>query len=397
MHCTRKITDNLVWVGANDRRLALFEGVYGVPEGVSYNSYLLLDDKTVLFDTSDNAVRDRFLENVTFALNGRTLDYLVLQHIEPDHSVLIADVVDKYPDVTLVVNAKSADFVAQFYEISPNVKTLIVKENDTLSTGKHTLRFFMAAMVHWPEVMVTYEETDRILFSADAFGHFGALNGSLFADEVNFDRDYMQKTRRYYCNIVGKYGAQTQALIKKIDPFIVDFICPLHGYVWRDDLPQILEPHKLWSTYQPEEQGVMIAYASVYGNTENAAEIVATRLRGLGKKVVMYDTSITHASDIVAETFRWSHLVFAATTYNNNIFVTMEDLLNDLVAHSIQNRTVALIENGSWAPASGKLMRAKLEKCKNINIVAEYSIKSALKENRLEELYAFAEKINDSF
>ncbi|MCL2015210.1 MAG: FprA family A-type flavoprotein [Defluviitaleaceae bacterium] len=396
MHCTRKITDNLVWVGANDRRLALFEGVYGVPEGVSYNSYLLLDDKTVLFDTSDNAVRDRFLENITHTLNGRKLDYLVLQHIEPDHSALISDVIEKYPDVTLVVNAKSAEFTAQFYEIG-TPKIHIVKENDTLTTGKHTLRFFMAAMVHWPEVMVTYDETSKTLFSADAFGHFGALNGSLFADEVNFAQDYLKKMRRYYCNIVGKYGAQTQALLKKMAALDIAKICPLHGFVWRKNLSQVIEPHQLWSSYEPEEKGVMIAYSSVYGNTENAAEIVACRLRENGKKVVMYDASVTHASDIVAEAFRWSHLLFAATTYNNNIFVTMEDLLNDLIAHSIQNRTVAIIENGSWAPASGKIMRSKLEKCKNINIVANFTIKSSLKADKLQELYDFADAINASF
>jgi len=394
MHLTKKITDNLLWVGANDRRLAMFEGVYSVPKGVSYNSYLLLDEKTVLFDTVDKAVQERFFENIEYGLNGRTLDYLVLQHIEPDHSAAIAAVISKYPDVTLVLNAKSADFVEQFYNVTHN--NIIVKESDTLCTGKHTLHFYMAPMVHWPEVMVTYDETSRTLFSADAFGHFGALNGAIFADEVDFNRDYLDEARRYYTNIVGKYGAQTQALLKKAAGLDIERICPLHGFVWRKNLHEIINPTDQWSKYEPEEKGVMIAYASIYGNTENAAEILSSRLRDKGIKTVMFDVSVTPPSEIIAEAFKYSHLVFASATYNMGIFVTMEAVISDLVAHNIQNRTVALIENGSWAAASGRLMRTELEKCKNITFVGDINIKSAVKPEKLDEIDALAGVIAES-
>ena len=395
MHCIKQITNDLLWVGANDRRLALFEGVYSVPGGVSYNSYLLTDEKTVLFDTVDKAVQERFLENLKEGLQSRALDYLILQHIEPDHSAVIKAVIGRYPEVTLVLNEKSAVFVEQFYEVGEAAKVHIVKEGDTLSTGRHVLHFVMAPMVHWPEVMVTYDSTDKILYSADAFGSFGALNGAIFADEVDFDRDYKDEARRYYTNIVGKYGPQVQDLLKKAAPLEIEMICPLHGFVWRKNLNKIIRPYMLWSAYEPEEQGVMIAYASVYGNTENTAEILACRLRDKGIKAVMYDVSVTPASEIVSEAFKWSHLVFASTTYNAGIFVTMEALIYDLVAHNIQNRTIALIENGSWASTSGNLMQAKLEQCKNMHILGTISIKSSLKGSQLSDIdklvYAIAD------
>ncbi|MCL2617837.1 MAG: FprA family A-type flavoprotein [Defluviitaleaceae bacterium] len=397
MYCTRKVTDDLLWVGANDRRLSMFEGVYSVPDGVSYNAYLLTDEKTVLFDTVDKAVVDRFMENIEFGLDGRKLDYLVVHHIEPDHSSAIKAIMNAYPEVTLVSNQKSADFIAQFYGYSDASRTIIVKENDTLNTGKHTLRFMMAPMVHWPEVMVTYDETDRILFSADAFGCFGALNGALFADEVDFARDYLDETRRYYTNIVGKYGAQTQALLKKAASVDIRMICPIHGFVWRKNLDEILQPHDLWSRYEPEEQGVMIAYASIYGNTENAAEILACRLRDRGVKTVMFDVSVSPASDIISAAFKWSHLVFASATYNAGIFVTMDGILQELVAHNIRNRTLALMENGTWAPTSGKLMKELFSGCKNMNLVGEVSIKSGVKESTLAEIEALADTIAASF
>lgn len=397
MHCIKQITNNLLWVGANDRRLAMFEGVYSVPDGVSYNAYLLLDEKTVLFDTVDKAVRDRFLENLEEGLKGRPLDYLVLQHIEPDHSAAIADVIARHPGVTLVMNRKSADFVSQFFNIDNNIKTKIVAEGDILTTGAHKLKFIMAPMVHWPEVMVTYDEASHMLFSADAFGSFGALNGAIFADEVDFKADYFSEARRYYTNIVGKYGPQVQALFKKTESLIIDMICPLHGFVWRKNLQEIINPYALWSAYQPEEKGVMIAYASVYGNTENAAEILASRLWDADIKAVMYDVSVTPASDIISAAFRWSHFVFASTTYNAGIFVTMEALLSDLVAHNIQNRAVALIENGSWHATSGKLMRQMLEKCKGIRFLGDVSIKSAVKPDKLAEINALAADIVKDF
>jgi len=398
MYCIKKVTDDLLWVGANDRRLALFEGVYSVPEGVSYNAFLLLDEKTVLLDTVDKAVMDSFLLNLEQGLAGRSLDYLVLQHIEPDHSAAIFAVLAIYPNVTLVLNRKSAQFVEQFYGLDDSaVKIMLVEENDTLCTGKHTLHFVMAPMVHWPEVMVTYDSTSRILFSADAFGSFGSLDGAIFADEVDFNRDFLDKARRYYTNIVGKYGEQVQALLKKASALSIDMICPLHGFVWRKKFQDIINPYISWSKYGPEEQGVMIAYASVYGNTENAAEILACRLREKGIKTEMFDVSVTPASEIVAAAFRWSHLVFASTTYNAGIFVTMEAVIYDLAAHNIQNRTVAIIENGSWAPTSGGLMREKLKQCENMRFIGEVSIKSSVKPEQIAQINALADSMAKTF
>ena len=396
MHCYRHITEDLVWVGANDRRLAMFEGVYSVPAGVSYNSYLLMDEKTVVFDTVDKAVRDRFMENVKEALGGRKLDYLIVQHMEPDHSAGICELAAKFPEMIIVCNAKTLAFLKQFhdFEIDIDARVLVVKEGDTLATGRHVLHFVMAPMVHWPEVMVTYDAIDKILFSADAFGCFGALNGAIFADEVDFSRDYMDEARRYYTNIVGKYGSQVKMLLGKASGLDIQMICPLHGFVWRRGFDELIAKYVKWSSYEPEETGVMIAYASVYGNTENAAEILACRLREKGIKVVMFDVSVTPASEIVSAAFRWSHHVFASTTYNAGIFVTMEALLHDLVSHNIQNRTVAIIENGSWAATSGGLIRQALEKCPKMNILDNIlTIKSGLKRPQLADLAAMADAI----
>ena len=358
MYCVRKVLEDLWWVGGNDRRLAMFEGVYAVPNGVSYNSYLLLDDKTVLFDTVDPSVSKVFFENVDHVLAGRKLDYLVIHHMEPDHSGTVSEVLLRHPETVIVCSDRIRAMLQQFRGgIAPQNAFHLVKEGDTFETGHHTLTFLSAPMVHWPEVMVSYDLTTRTLFSADAFGTFGAINGALFADEIDFFRDYVDEARRYYCNIVGKYGTQVQALLKKASTVQIDRICPLHGFVWRKNIGEFIDRYVHWSTYTPEEQGVMIAYASVYGGTENAAELLSVRLRERGVKTVMFDVSVTPASDIIAAAFRWSHLVFAAPTYNAGIFVTMENLLHDIVAHNLQNRTVALIENGSWAPTSGKHMR----------------------------------------
>ncbi len=393
MHCTKHITSDLTWVGANDRRLAMFEGVYSVPDGVSYNAYLLNDDQTVLFDTVDNAVGRVFFENLSHALNGRKLDYIIVQHMEPDHSGTLCELLLRYPEVTIVCNAKTKAMMEQFYgRVTQNVR--VVSEGDALETGRHKLTFVMAPMVHWPEVMVTYDLTDRILFSADAFGTFGALNGAIFADEVDFAGDYLDEARRYYCNIVGKYGNQVQALLKKAAALDIAMICPLHGFVWRKNPGDYIEKYRQWSSYEPEESGVMIAYASVYGNTENAAEILACRLRDAGVKTAMFDVSVKPASEIVAATFRYSHLVFASTTYNAGIFIRMEDALNDLAAHNIQNRIVALIENGSWAATSGKLMREILGRCKNMTILDEtVSVKSSVKDAQSVEIDALVTAI----
>ncbi|MCL2186115.1 MAG: flavin reductase [Treponema sp.] len=400
MHCIKKINDDLFWVGANDRRLAMFEGVYSVAGGVSYNSYLLKDEKTVLFDTTDKAVQHRFLENVAFALGGRKLDYLVIQHMEPDHCASLKELLNLYHDIKIVCNEKTLTFIKQFFDLNFNFDKdiIIVKENDTLNTGRHTLNFIMAPMVHWPEVMVTYDSKDKILFSADAFGTFGALNGSLFNDEVDFEKDYLDEYRRYYANIVGKYGDQVQSLLQKASALDIEMICPLHGFVWRNNFSAIISKYMVWSGYKHEEKGVMIAYASVYGNTENAAEILSCSLREKGIKTVMFDVSVTPASEIIAAAFRWSHLVFASTTYNAGIFISMEDLINDLVAHNIQNRTVAIIENGSWAAVSGSLIREKLQKCKNIKILdITLSLKSSLKEGQLPQIKAIAQAVANDF
>ncbi|NLA69799.1 MAG: FprA family A-type flavoprotein [Clostridiales bacterium] len=394
MHITRKISEDLLWVGASDRRLSLFEGVFSVPKGVSYNSYLLLDDKTVLFDTVDRAVGSQLFENLEYALNGRTLDYVVIQHMEPDHSATLLDLMLRYPDVKIICSAMALKMINNFFTIDTSDQFQVAAEGDTLDTGKHKLTFLMAPMVHWPEVMVTYDETTGALFSADAFGTFGALNGALWADEVDFDKDYMDEARRYYCNIVGKYGPQVQSLLKKIAALDVKMICPLHGFVWRKDLDKYIDKYQAWSSYTPEEKAVMIAYASVYGNTENAAEALSVKLREKNIKTVMFDVSVDPISEIVAASFRYSHLVFASSTYNSGIFIKMEDLLRDLSAHSIQNRTVTLIENGSWAPTSGKLMKKIIEDCPKMTIIGDtLSIKSSLKADQEKDLDALADEI----
>lgn len=394
MYCYRKVTDDLYWIGGNDRRLALFEGVYQIPRGVSYNSYLLMDEKTVLLDTVDKAVKGVFFENIEKVLDGRKLDYLVVHHMEPDHSEAIWEVVMRYPEVKIVCNAKIAQMMKQFFSFDVDARVVLVKEGDTFHTGKHNLVFVSAPMVHWPEVMVSYDTTDKILFSADAFGTFGALNGALFADEVDFPRNYLDEARRYYTNIVGKYGVQVQALLKKAATLDIQMICPLHGFVWRKDIGWYLDKYMHWSSYTPEEQGVVIAYASIYGNTANAADLLACRLRERGVRTEVFDVSVTPASEIIAAAFKYSHLVFAAPTYNSGVFVTMEALLMDLAEHNIQNRTVAFMENGTWAATSARQMGAMLEKCKNLTVLEQkVTIKSSLKEQQMAEIEALADAL----
>ncbi|MBC5757003.1 FprA family A-type flavoprotein [Blautia sp. BX19] len=398
MHCVKKVTDDLYWIGGSDRRLALFENVYPIPRGVSYNSYVLLDEKTVLLDTVDASISGLFFENLEYVLNGRTLDYLIVNHMEPDHCAVIGDVVRRYPDVKLVCNAKTVPMLKQFFNFPVEDRTVIVKEMDTLCTGKHTFAFVMAPMVHWPEAMVSYDTVDKILFSADGFGTFGAINGNLFADEVNFERDWLDDARRYFINIVGKYGVQVQNLLKKAATLEIKMICPLHGPVWRENLGWFIEKYDTWSSYKPENQAVMIAYASIYGNTENAAEILASKLADKGvKNIAMYDVSVTDPSVIVSESFRCSHLVFAAPSYNGGIFTKMETVLSELKAHSLQNRTVAIMENGTWAPVAGRQMREIFAGMKNIELLEEgVTIRSAVKEAQEESLEALAEKIASS-
>ncbi len=396
MYNIKTITEDLYWVGANDRRIALFESVYPVPTGVSYNSYILMDEKTVLLDTVDKSVCHQFIENVEHVLGDRTLDYMIINHMEPDHCAEIETIVRLYPEVKIVCNAKTQAMIKQFFDFEfSDEQYLLVKEGDTLNTGRHNLTFLFAPMVHWPEVMVTYDTVDKILFSADAFGTFGTVDGSIFADEVDFDHRYMDEARRYYTNIVGKYGMQVQALLKKASGVEINMICPLHGYVWRKDLGKFIDKYQKWSTYTPEIESVLIAYASVYGGTQNAAEILAGKLADEGvKDIKLYDVSVTHPSYIVSDAFKYSHIVFASTTYNNGIFVNMENLLHDIVAHNLQNRNVGIIENGSWAPVSGKLISDLVSRMKNTEIVGNtVSLKSAVKADKHQELENFAKAI----
>ena len=377
MYCTRKIDDEIIWVGADNRRLTLFEAVYSVPRGISYNSYLILDEKTALIDTADRAVTDTFIENVEYTLGERKLDYLVVQHMEPDHSATLIDVLLRHPECTVVCNKMTRDMIRAFK--GKDVNALIVKEGDVLELGKHKLTFICAPMVHWPEVMVTFDSATGTLFSADAFGTFGALNGALFADEVDFDRDYLDEARRYYTNIVGKYGMQVEKLLGKTNTLEIKRLCPLHGFVWRENIEYYVNKYLHWAGYKPEEQGVVIAYASVYGNTENAANILACRLLERGIKCVMYDVSVTEHSHIIAECFKYSHLVFASVTYNGGVFVNMENLLHDLVAHGLKGRKIALIESGSWALSAGKGMVEILSPMKDTEFIYDgLSFKSSL-------------------
>ncbi len=395
MHNPIRITSDMHWVGASDRRLALFENAIPTPGGMSYNAYLVLDEKTVLLDAVDRTVRGRLLENLAYLLAGRPLDYLVVNHVEPDHCADLDDLLLRYPDMRIVGNAKTVAMIAQFFDFNVNERAVVVAEGDSLCTGRHTFRFYMAPMVHWPEVMVTYDEADKVLYSADAFGTFGAINGNLFADAGNFEAEWLPEARRYYGNIVGKYGPQTLALLKKAAGLEIALLCPLHGPVWRENISWYVEKYKLWGAYTPEERAVMIAYASIYGGTENAADILAAKLAARGvRRIAMYDVSQTHPATIVSEAFRCSHLVFASSTYNMGIFGTMETALLDLKAHNLQNRTVAILENGSWAPAAGKLMREIIAGMKNITLLDEtLSIRSTLKAAQLPALDALAEAL----
>ena len=395
MHSTRKVKDDLIYVGGSDRRLSRFENLFPIPKGVSYNSYVLLDEKTVLFDTADESISRQYIENVVHALNGRPLDYMVVQHMEPDHCAMIDDMLRRYPEAKMVCSAKAVSMFAQFYGTDVAARALVVKEGDKLSTGEHTLHFVMAPMVHWPEVMVTYDEKDKILFSADAFGTFGALAGNIFNDEITFDTTWMNDARRYYTNIVGKYGVQVQTLLKKAASLDIEMICPLHGPIWRKDLGLLLEKYQKWSTDEPEDKTVMIAYATMYGNTENAANVLAGMLADKGvKNIAMYDVSETDVSELVAESFRCSHLVLAAPTYNSGIQPKMEAYLSDIKALNLQNRTVAVIDNGTWAATAGKQMIGTLEGMKNMTILENtISIKSALAENQLGALEALADEL----
>lgn len=398
MHCVRKVTEDLYWVGANDHRLNLFENIFPISRGVSYNSYLLLDEKTVLFDTVDWSVCRQFLENVEYLLDGRELDYLVINHMEPDHAASIEEILLRHPE-TKVISTEKAFLLMHQFNFHIEDRKIIVKEGDTQTFGKHTIAFVAAPMVHWPEAMVSFDVSNGVLFSADAFGSFGALDGKLFNDEVDFDRDWLDDARRYYTNIVGKYGPHVQALLKKAGTIDIKIICPLHGPVWRSNLGYLLDKYNRWSSYTPEEKGVLIVYASMYGNTESAANVLATKLVEKGvTKVAMYDVSNTHISELISETFKYSHIVLASVTYNLGIYPLMHNYLMDMKALNVQNRTVGIIENGSWACESGDLMYDFLDnEMKQMSILNErLTVISSLNKEKEYEVDMLVDGIVDS-
>ena len=389
MQNTRKVTDDIVWVGCNDRRLTLFENLFPIPRGVSYNSYLVMDEKVTLLDTVDVCALQQFMENIDYVLDGKEIDY---QHMEPDHGAGIQEMMRRFPNMKIVANAKTIQMIGQFFDLPQEDRVVLVKEGDTLTTGTHTFRFVMAPMVHWPEVMVTYEDPSCPLST------FGALNGNIFSDELEFDKEWLADTRRYYANIVGKYGMQTQALLKKAAGLDIQLICSLHGPIWRENLSYIIDKYDKWSKYEPEDKEVVMIYGSVYGHTEQAVDALAGKLAEKGiRHIAVYDVSKTHVSELIAEIFRASHIVIACATYNGGIYPPMENLLNDMKALSVQKRTVALMDNGTWAPTAGKQIVKKLEEMKEMELLTQQlSIKSVLKNDREAELDAFAQQIIDA-
>ena len=399
MYTVRKVTDDLYWVGANEHRLHLFENIHPIPRGVSYNSYLLMDEKTVLFDTVDWAVCREFLNNIEHVLGGRDLDYVIINHLEPDHAASLDEVLIRYPNAKVISNNRAFMMMHQF-GFHVDGREIEVAEGDAMSFGKHEITWVEAPMVHWPEAMVSFDVTNGVLFSADAFGSFGALDGKLFADEVNFDRDWLDDARRYLTNIVGKYGPHVQDLLKKAGTIDIKMICPLHGPVWRKDLGYFIEKYDKWSRYEPEEDGVLLVYASMYGNTEYAAQCLATKLceRGM-TNVHMYDVSKTHVSYLVSEAFRLSHIVLASVTYNLEIYPVMHQFLNEIRMLNLQNRTVGIIENGTWAPQAGTLMEEFLDKNMKLmdTLGGEVTVSSSLTDSTEKELDGLADSIIESF
>ena len=395
MKCVRKIEDDLYWIGSEDRRIKLFENIIPIENGVSYNSYLLLDEKTVLLDTVDYSVGKQFLENLEYVLNGRTLDYLIINHMEPDHSSIISEIVLRYPNVKLIGNAQTAKMLKQFFNFNVDSRIQIVSENEELNIGKHRLRFIYAQMVHWPEVMFTYDITSKNIFTADAFGTFGALNGNLYNDDTNYEKTYLEDARKYYCNIVGKYGMQVQNVFKKLSGIEINKICPLHGPIWRSNLSYILEKYSKWSQYEPEDNDIIIVYSSVYGNTENVANILANKISERGiKNIKVYDVSNTDVAKLVAESFRCSNIVIISTTYNLGIFPKIEEYLEHIKRMNLQNRTISIIENSTWAPGISKLIKEKVSEMKNMTILEEnLAIKFSIKEEQEEGLNKMVDKI----
>lgn len=379
------VTDDIRYAGVDDTTLDLFESQYPVPHGVSYNSYVILDEKTAIMDTVDARATEEWLKNISEILGDREPDYLVISHLEPDHAANIGRLAEMYPKMQLVGNAKTFSMLPQFFEMDLTDRTVVVKEGDELSLGSHTLKFFLAPMVHWPEVMVTYDEKDKVLFSADGFGTFGAISENL---------PWIQEARRYYINIVGKYGPSVQMLLKKAAGLDIAMICPLHGPVLKDDLSFYLDKYNTWSSYTPEDQGVVVAYASMHGNTKEAAVYIAEQLRAAGEKVIVFDLSRDDVSYAVEAAFRLDRMVLAAPTYDGGLFPCMEDFLNHLKAKNFQNRRIALVENGSWGPMAAKKMREILDTMKNLTICeTTVTIRSAMKEADKESIAKMLEEL----
>ncbi|MGI6721287.1 MAG: FprA family A-type flavoprotein [Anaerovoracaceae bacterium] len=397
MHCVRKVTDDLYWVGGNDKRLHLFENIHPIEGGVSYNAYLLLDEKTVLFDTADWSVARQFIENVEYVLDGRPLDYLVINHMEPDHCASIEEIVLRHPE-TKVVSTERALMLMHQFQFEVGDRFIQVEAGGSMKFGKHEVVFVDAPMVHWPEAMVTFDTTNGVLFSADAFGTFKSLDGHLFADEVDFDRDWLDEARRYYTNIVGKYGPEVMDLLKKAQTIDIKMLCPLHGPVWRKDLGYIIDKYVHWATYTPEEKGVLIVYASMYGNTENAAHILASKLCEKGMtNIKMYDVSKTHTSFLISEAFKYSHMALLSVTYNLNLFPPMQDFIEDMKRLNLQKRVIGIVENGSWAPQAGNVMNDLMDEMKQMTVLNEQvTLLSSTDKSRYNELDELAESLIES-
>lgn len=381
------VTDSIKYIGADDKTIDLFESQYVVPNGISYNSYLIKDEKNVVMDTIDKRKTDEWLENLENALQGEKVDYLVVSHMEPDHAYNVDLLSKKYPEMKIIGNDKTFTFIKQFFNIENlDERKIVVKEGDTLNIGKHTLQFFMAPMVHWPEVMVTYEQSEKILFSADGFGKFGALDT---------EEEWTCEARRYYFNIVGKYGAQVQALLKKASNLDIKMICPLHGPILKENLGFYIEKYNIWSSYLPEDNGVFIAYASIYGNTANAAKYMAEVLEEKGiEKVVMADLTRDDLAEAIEDAFRYDKVIFASSSYNGGIFPPMEEFLRALQGKNYQNRRVGIIENGTWAPSAGKGIKNILDQMKNINVCETMvTIKSRMNDETKKEIEKLADEI----
>ena len=395
MYNIRKLTDDLTWIGGSDRKIQKFESVYKLNSGMNYNSYFLDAGATVLFDTVDREVADVFYENLAFCLNGRKLDYIVVHHMEPDHSATLASVLDANSEAKIILNAKTLQFLSQFFRDKDySQRTIVVKDGDEMELGSHRFKFIFAPMVHWPEVMMSFDETEGTLFSADAFGSYGATNGSIFADGKDFEADLLNEARRYYTNIVGKYGMQTAAVINKTASLDIRMICPLHSYVWRKDIDKIIGCYKTWGSYTPEVKGVFILAGSIYGHTANAAEVLMTELDKRGIEAAILDASSTDISDIIAMAFKYSNIAICSSTYNNGIYSPVEHAVTELAAHGLTGRTFSVIENGTWAPASGKGLLAHIECLKNCKVIGQtVTIRSSGDDATRQSIEALAEEI----